>query len=251
MAVEEHRSVPQSASRASHIADVSSFKDGNDHELFSSMDDVVPRRGLLSRTLIQSPTIHAILPGKIRHKELNDVVFIGDRFIQLLELQRTGFLEEVEIKTNFGSSILAAKVIGYSEHEAEDFVDVVVKQEHKSEDGDFLTDRDSTELPPQLLVLVLESKDILFLYAKNNRDGSVDFHVARRVLPIEVSTLSRYGELVAVDVKSRAIAVGTSQGHFGIMSLKSMEQIRSERAGFDGDPAIMPITEVSRLVPCK
>lgn len=249
MAVEEHRSVPQSASRASHIADVSSFKDGNDHELFSSMDDVVPRRGLLSRTLIQSPTIHAILPGKIRHKELNDVVFIGDRFIQLLELQRTGFLEEVEIKTDFGSSILAAKVIGSSEHEAEDFVDVVVKQEHKSEDGDFRADRDSTELPPQLLVLVLESKEILFLYARNNRYGSVDFHVARRVLPIEVSTLSRYGELVAVDVKSRAIAVGTSQGHFGIMSLKSMEQIRSERAGFDNDPAIMPITEASCLVP--
>ena len=238
MALEGHRRTSDT------VPTPRSPEDGLDHEEMEFTEGEGIGRGVLSRTLIQSPTIHAILPGKIRHKDQNDVIFVGERSIQILELQRTGYLEEVAMKTDFASNILAAKVIGSSEQEVEDFVDAVVKQEHSPSDEEMQSDSDSVELPPQLLALVLDSKEVLFLWARNTRYGSVDFQVSRRSLPVEIASLSRYGELLAVDGRSRALALGSSLGHFAVMSLKSTEHMKNDLYTNGHDGAVMPITEV-------
>lgn len=203
-------------------------------------------RGILSQTLVQSPSIHAILPGKIRSKQQNDVIFIGEDFIQILELGKDGYLKEVATKADFNSSILTAKVISFANSEADDFIDAVVKQERDSY-GDEMdwSEEEKVEPPPQLLVLALRSKEILFLYGSNRKDGHVDFHISTHILPIEVSSLYQYGELLAVDSKSRAIAVGTSFGRFCIMALNPSNEIKAEHSKGNQLPAIMPVVEVS------
>lgn len=199
--------------------------------------------GILSRTLIRSPSIHTILPGKIRTRHQNDVIFVGDNFIQVLELGRNGYLEDTAVKTDFGSKILAANVIGLSENEVEEFADSVVKQEHDSTDGcmDWTKDR-ACEVPPQLLVLVLESQQVLFIYCRDNSEGSVDFYIRTRALPRELSSLPQYGQHLAVDPQSRAIAIAAPFGHVGIMSLKSADALTQESQSGETKP-IMPVTE--------
>ena len=70
-----------------------------------------PATGILSRTLAQGPAVQWILPARLRHQDQNDVVFIGDKFIQIKELVPSGHLEEVVTKSDFDSRIIGAKII--------------------------------------------------------------------------------------------------------------------------------------------
>ena len=87
-----------------------------------------PRVGLLSRTLTRSPTFRWILPARIRHKNKNDVVFVGEDFIQVKEYLSSGNLEDVATKADFGARIRAAKVLGPTQEPQNNFVDQCVKQ---------------------------------------------------------------------------------------------------------------------------
>ncbi|QSS57507.1 thermotolerance protein [Histoplasma capsulatum var. duboisii H88] len=183
----------------------------------------VPLTGLLSRTVIPGPVIQRVLPARLRHRNKDDIVFVGDNFIQIKELVTSGYLEDVTTKADFDTKILDAKVIG-------DPGNVIPELQL----GEGVGLGSSSSMPSddhwhrQILVLVLASRELLFLYGAESLSGRPEFIHVRRPLPSDVSSLEQYGRYIAIDPRSRAMAVSAAHKFFGIFSLKSPSVIRSE-----------------------
>ena len=147
--------------------------------------------GLLSRTIIPSTTIRWILPARIRHQDHNDVIFVGESFVQLREFLPTRHLADLPARLDMGCRILAAKVISHVD--CTSFVDRVVKQEQQELDDSKRT------MPPQILVLALDFCELAFVYAEDVAPMQIRFRVGREKLPADVSSLGQYGRHLAVD----------------------------------------------------
>ncbi|KAF9885804.1 hypothetical protein FE257_012386 [Aspergillus nanangensis] len=179
-----------------------------EHDFTSS--DPNTRVGLLSHTLIQSPIIQWILPARLRGKHQNDVIFVGERSLQIKEAVSGVHLKEVTSKSDFDTQIMAAKVINV---------------------GTELPD-----VPPQILCLSLASKELVFLFYSNK---SAQFIHYRRPLPNDVSTFERFGRNIAVEPRSRAVAVSAACDYFGVFILKSPPVLQSQMA----EDQLTPIAE--------
>ncbi|KAL1615403.1 hypothetical protein SLS54_009057 [Diplodia seriata] len=178
-----------------------------------------PVVGLLSRTVLQSPVVNWIIPARIRNREKNDVVFIGEDFIQLKEILPNAHLEHVSTKADFGSRIRAARVFG----EPRKFIHPPM-----TEKAQIPLDIDWNELvPPQILVLTLESQELLFLFARPRRDGSIEWKESCIPLSPDASLLEQPGRHLAVDPRSRALAVGAAESSIFIYAAKTMDELRS------------------------
>jgi hypothetical protein len=153
--------------------------------------------GILSQVLHPSPTIRLILPARIRCEAQNDVVFVGENFVQLREFLPTGQLADVTAKVDLGSQILSAKVISSKGHH-ESAVDQIIKQELDGEYCD-ANGSDQVDFPPQLLVVSTAACNVVFLFARNRAAGSVEFVFAKRKLLADVQVEEQYAKHVAVD----------------------------------------------------
>jgi hypothetical protein len=154
--------------------------------------------GILSQSLHPSPTIRLILPARIRSKAQNDVIFVGENFVQLREFLPTGQLADVIAKVDLGSQILSAKVISAKGQQEESAVDQIIKQELDDEYYD-ANDPDQVSFPPQLLVVSTAACNVVFLFARNRAAGSVEFVFAKRRLLADVQVEEQYAKHVAVD----------------------------------------------------
>ncbi|RMZ40289.1 hypothetical protein AFCA_003897 [Aspergillus flavus] len=209
------------ASLKRHGADQMEIEDN----LFSS--DSHPRMGLLSRTLIPSPIIQWILPARLRSEHQNDVVFIGERSLQIKEAVSGFHLEDVTSKSDFDSNIMAAKVIN---------VGTELPWEAQMKLGASAAPVNSEPqigLPPQILLLSLASRELVFLYYSMSSDQFIHHH---RPLPSDVSTFERFGRNIAVEPRSRAIAVSASSDYFGVFTLKQPPVLQSQMAHHQLDP---------------
>ncbi|KAL8949081.1 MAG: hypothetical protein Q9222_004788 [Ikaeria aurantiellina] len=203
-----------------------------------------PALGLLTRTLVRSPAVKSIIPARVRHRHKNDVVFVYDDGILIKEIvggERIEehpfsdiFLDDVVLKRDFDSSILAAKVFGLPREPkvarfpgkfwnkdatpsiAQSPPDIKPETLHEN------------EIPPQILVLSLASHRIVFLFAYYNVPGDVRFLSSTWPLPLHLSPSEELGIHLAVDPKSRSMAVGAFENQVVIYSLKSMEDMRNE-----------------------
>ncbi|KAH0538052.1 hypothetical protein FGG08_005314 [Glutinoglossum americanum] len=228
-----------------------------------------PNMGVLTKTLVRSPVVLWIIPARIRHEDKNDVLFIGlmhaelyqEKFVQIRELHFDGHLRDIAIKTDFGSSIRHAQVFGTPRKPTTRGLDAVIKKELEAGleavNGSQSWTRDKhgkaglelPMVPPQILVLTLESADIVFLFAYHTigPNSRVEFFTCQRSLPGGRSFLEKLGEIIAVDPKSRALAVAACENTFTLYSLQSMAEIRSkvERNGELDARGFNPIKEVS------
>lgn len=189
-----------------------------------------PKVGLLSHTVVPSPTIQWILPAHLRNQRHNDVVFVGDRHLQIREAVSGIHLEDVTTKADFDAQIMAAKVINVS-------TELPLEAQMKMGSGNAPTDLDSNmqdDLPPQILVLSLASRELVFLYYSSAEGGQ--FIHYRRPLPNDVNLFEQFGRNIAVEpryvypmlalgktansFRSRAIAVSASCDYFGIFTLE-------------------------------
>lgn len=156
----------------------------------SSLPDQGPS-GLLTQTVIPSPVIRWMMPARLRSKEHNDVVFIGDKRLQIKEVVN-GHLEDVVEKTDFDASIIGAKVINVSA-----LLPLDVQMKTAANAGALGIDFD--RLPPQILLLSLDMKELVFLYRSiANPSYFVTYH---RPLPSDVSLPEKFGRHIAVDPK--------------------------------------------------
>ncbi|KAI9831765.1 MAG: hypothetical protein M1819_004662 [Sarea resinae] len=205
----------------------------------SPLADERPKMGLLTKTVIRSPVVKWIIPARIRHKDQNDVIFIGglhqEKHIQIRELLPEGHLQEVATKTDFGSSIRSARVFGTPRKPTvSSGLDAIIKAENPDVDMD--SPDDSPKVPPQMLVLALASRDLVFLFASNRLEGGVDFITSRKPLPSGRSFLEQPGKHLAIDPRSRALALAACEGSFSLYALRSMSQLTQgmeQNGGFD------------------
>ncbi|KAF3042284.1 hypothetical protein E8E11_000391 [Didymella keratinophila] len=209
----------------------------------------VPGYGILSRTVLPSPLYKFVLPANIRHKDLNDVVLVGEDSVQLHEIHDYGRLRHVSIKSNFSGRVLTARVFG-------DPREVRVNRTV----GSPLPKRQTTprakpspahtgghSLPPEVLVLTLTSRTLMFLWAQDSATGRSIFRQRTVKLPAGSSRYDRLGQYLAVDPKCRALAVAAYEGRFVLYKTKPMEAWRNE---LRDDTATTPI-EDERVVPIE
>ncbi|KAG4443770.1 hypothetical protein IFR05_000761 [Cadophora sp. M221] len=215
--------------------------DQQDREAVTTLKEVerAPKLGLLTQTVIRSPLVHWILPIRLRDKESIDVAFIGDDFIQIKELRCDGLLWDVIRKEDFGARIRNARVVGSVKAYEKD-PDVIaqyahVKRENAGSDfhmsgGDIPTHsapRATYPLPPQCLLLQLDTGDSVFLTI--NRSGNEKFEFVANKHRVSKPMLKlQPGMHLAVDPSSRYMVVGCSESVFAIYSLYSRDSLKRQ-----------------------
>lgn len=156
------------------------------------------RTGLLSRTFSSSSTIRWILPARIRSSTKNDVVFVGETFVQLREFLNSGQLADATAKLDFGTQILAARVIS-AKVEIVPTIDAILKQERDQEQYSIHGRPVEDSHPPQLLVLSTFSNELIYIYAKEDSSGDARFVFAKKSLLRGMTLPIRQCRHMAVD----------------------------------------------------
>ncbi|EFX05596.1 thermotolerance protein [Grosmannia clavigera kw1407] len=208
-----------------------------------------PECGILTRTVIESPVANWILPVRLRSAQHMDVAFIGDHYVQISELGEDGQLRDIIRKTDFGSRIRNAKVIGPPPDSTRD--DTEVKSDDimvKVEEGAAFSDDDTdvamsdagvplppaaspsrlTRLPPQQLMIVLESGDCVFLFVRQGVTGEYEFFDTRVDIPN--SQIAQPGFHAAVDPSSRYMALACPENLFVVYELESKLELNRRYA---------------------
>jgi hypothetical protein len=156
--------------------------------------------GLLSQTLSPSTTVRWILPARIRTKSQNDVVFVGENFVQLREALPSGRLTDVTAKFALGAAILAAKVIS-AKLELVSVVEQILNQTREDDQERYMIRGKEIdgETPPQLVLLTLATNELVFLFAEDLALGTTRFFYAKKHFLRNVSLAERFGSHIAVD----------------------------------------------------
>ncbi|KAL4810760.1 mono-functional DNA-alkylating methyl methanesulfonate N-term-domain-containing protein [Aspergillus unguis] len=183
--------------------------------------------GLLTHTLVSSPIVQWILPARLRSSYQNDVVFVGERSLHIKEAIAGTHLEDVTSKSDFDAHIMAAKVINVS---TELPWEVQMKAGSDGPDTKLETQKAP---PPQIMVLSLASKELVFLYYSRIAGQFIHYH---RPLPSDVSTFERFGRNIAVEPRSRAVAVSASCNYFGVFMLKTPPAVQAQMSEGQLDP---------------
>ena len=187
----------------------------------------VPEYGILSQTVFETPLSKLILPAKIRHKDLTDVVMVGEDFIRVKEIRDYGQIRHVASKTDFnGGRIITAKVFGDSrEVSATTSGSPSIHQNYmKHRARRPTTGNGDDALPPEVIVLTLSNRLLMFLWAQHDPAGTATFIQKTIKLPAGSSRLDRFGTFLAIDPKCRAMAVAAHEGRFILYKTKPMER---------------------------
>ena len=185
-----------------------------------------PAVGVLTRTIVPSSVCKFILHARVRHPDFNDVVFVGEDFVHVKQVKRNGelcHLEHVATKDDFGTRIKAAKTFTVDPNSTPNGDDFI-----KTEPADSQSKHANSPLPPQLVVLTLESDDLLFLYLKDDGAGALEFVHQTCPMPSYDNAIHQTGDHLAIDPSSRALAVAANEREVIIYSSKPTEQLRHE-----------------------
>ncbi|KAI2473109.1 hypothetical protein F4781DRAFT_262598 [Annulohypoxylon bovei var. microspora] len=195
-----------------------------------------PTYGLLTRTIVESPVIRWVLPVQLRSARYNDVALIGDHCVRICELGPDRQLQDVVKKKDFGSRIRNAVVMGSPQYsrkanECNDDGTHVKAEDSDTEMADMSTAISgfrnvNSRLPPQLLVLMLERGDLVFLFLQQRPDGSWAFVSSTHKVPGE--RLVSPGWHMAIDPSSNFLVIGCTENLFIIYQLESMETLRHQ-----------------------
>ncbi|KAI9850197.1 MAG: hypothetical protein M1838_006006 [Thelocarpon superellum] len=234
------------------IIDLQTVLNGNQDQTFNpaSMFEAIerpPATAVLTRTVIPSPLIRWIIPARIRHQDHNDVVFVGDDWIQIKELHNDGRMLEIVSKRIFNAPIRHARAFGDPITPGPAALPASLASADSP--SAIKREKDDPSVPPHVLVLALDSDCLVFLYAHVELDGTLAFQTSMRALPVQRSPLERVGKHIAIDPKSRAMAVSAQQHAFILYALHPMARLRETMAG-DGlrdGTAFQPIREERHL----
>ncbi|KIW15567.1 hypothetical protein PV08_05615 [Exophiala spinifera] len=185
------------------------------------------RLGILSRTLNSTSCIRWILPARIRSPSKEDVVFVGATFIQLYEFIETGQLVNTTAKLDIGTQITDAKVIS-ADVEVIPILDAILKQERDQENYSIGGQPINHGDPAQILVIVTVDNELIFACAREDNSGDVRFVFAKRPFLRGAGLPSSQCRYVAVEPKSRALAVASPSGYVGIFKLRKVDHIQRE-----------------------
>jgi len=153
--------------------------------------------------------------------------------VQIRRLDSNGHFHDVARKSDFGQRICNACIIGSSSFEVSSVGDSMLSQMH-DENGDIsMVDVAGPELiPPQFILLVMESGNLTFLSARN-LDMDVEFITSHHRV-IHRGITEPPAKHLKVDPSSRYVAVAASEISFAIYALKSREELNMQR--LHGEP---------------
>ena len=207
----------------------------------------VPELGILSRTVFASPLFKSVRPANIRHKDLNDIVLVGEDTIQLKEIRDYGHLRHVATKSDFKGRILAARVYGDPREVPISVGSPLPKKQTLDRGRRSMTSDEEYVLPPEVIVLTLTSRTLMFLWARQTQTGAVSFCQRTVNLPAGASRFDCFGAFPAIDSKRRAMAVAAQEGRFILYKTKSMERWRRELR----DGSVTTPIEDERIIPIE
>ena len=204
----------------------------------SNGDDTKQAIGVYTKTSVQSSVVRFIIHARIRHRKLNDVVFVGDNYIHVKHVGHRGHLSHVAFKNNFDSPIRHAG--SFRLEQAPEDEDFLVKLENEKEAA-FLN---PCVFPPQSIVLTLEF-DLVFIFLQSTASGEYGF--VQQVVPMVKFDRKIYqpGHYLAVDPQSRALAVSAQEREIVIYAAKAQEQIQDELRNRERDWC--PVSSERRL----
>ncbi|KAI1001461.1 hypothetical protein K3495_g6740 [Podosphaera aphanis] len=191
------------------------------------VSDSLPDLGILSQTVVSSPFVKKILLARLRDTPNEDIIFIGNDFVQVREVLNDGHLYDVVRKEGFGSRIRNAQVIGSVEDYEQDFGDI--KRDLFCPDSVEIPRKTvKSKLPPQNLVLQLCSGDIVFLGIQLDKYGNLELVSQQRRRNEKPTHKLQAGMHFVVDSSSRYIALGCSEGIFAIYALNSRKKMQEQ-----------------------
>ncbi|KAK1755781.1 mono-functional DNA-alkylating methyl methanesulfonate N-term-domain-containing protein [Echria macrotheca] len=208
------------------IKDIVKANSGSQEPKKQRSPNKAPQLGLLTRTVVESHALNFILPVRLRSPQHNDVAFIGDHDVRIQELGSDGRLREIARKSDFGSRIRNACVVGTFDIREDADGDGGTAQSLKMEDVDpeaGLTDTPNVQFPPQMLLLVMECGDSIFLFLRRGSDGCLEFVAS--CCPSPRKQLVYPGFHLAIDPSSRYVALACAQDFFVVYELESMENL--------------------------
>lgn len=140
-----------------------------------------------------------------------------------------GHFHDVARKTDFGKRIRNACIIGSNSFEVGSTGDSILSSQMHDENGDIsMLDIIEPELiPPQFILLVMESGDLTFLSARNV-GMDVEFITSHHKV-LHVGITEPPGMHLKVDPSSRYVAVASSEISFVIYCLKTKEELCTQR----------------------
>ena len=185
----------------------------------SRVESRAPKVGVLTKTVVQSPVARWIIHARIRRRQYNDIVFVGDDFMHVKQVKELGHLEHIATKNDFDARIRAAKAFNNETQDPDE--ELFVKREYEEA---------STEetIPPQCLVLTLDTNDLLFICVVADDVGGYRFIHQACPMPTFDRILFQPGEHLAVDPDSRALAVAANEREVVIYSAKSKASITNQ-----------------------
>lgn len=170
-----------------------------------------PLVGLLTRTLARTSVTKWIIPARIRHKTKNDVLFVSADSVTIKEVSCNCALKNISVKNDFDSPIRAARILGdRRKYDQGDKYNAVYRKwpvrvgEGRNPDN---AAYHLQELPPHILVLALESNQLVFMCAVDGPSSQAQLLSSQHQLPIARSPIERLGKDIAVDPKWVAVVL--------------------------------------------
>jgi hypothetical protein len=170
-----------------------------------------------------------ILSARIRSQDRHEMLFIGENEVRIKEILPNGDLRRLTTINNFPSQIRAAAVIGEELELTPTTDDPFIKMENSQGE---LTVKKATPsgLPPQALVLALESAELRFIIFDNSHPDGLHFRQNSFPLPIYRTLYNTPGRTISVDPLARALVVSASSNTILVFSLKKRTVLEVEYA---------------------
>ncbi|KAI1498641.1 mono-functional DNA-alkylating methyl methanesulfonate N-term-domain-containing protein [Biscogniauxia marginata] len=192
-----------------------------------------PTCGLLTRTIIDSPIIRWVLPVQLRSSRYNDVALVGDHCVQICELDKERQFQDVAIKRDFNSRIRNALVMGPPKYPISDNGTLVRSEDrdaHMMDSGSQSYEwlEEDAQLFQQLLVLVLERGELVFLFLRQTSIGGWEFVSSHHSIPGH--RLVNPGFHMTIDPSWSYLTVACSENLFIMYRLETMETLRLQQS---------------------
>lgn len=195
--------------------------------------------GLLTKRLNISPVVRWILPAFVRDTERQDLIFVGEDFFQIYEVDESGHLQLLLTQDDFDCKILAANILG--QHLSRRvFQDSGIKIESGNADDDDEADESNQRRNiPQMLVLTLDIADMLLISLHNTTTRTLKINSVHVALPSAINPRETVGKLLATDPQGRAVAVAAPEDCLMLRSIiKSTQSTQSCGIRLDNQRAL-------------
>jgi hypothetical protein len=189
--------------------------------------------GILSRTVVRSPVVRQILPAKLRGPNLNDIAVVGEHYVHIYNLREDGRMRIVAQKNDLMGNVRSGATVRLRGYVPNDGI--------KKEDPDAPEAPREGRLPPEILLLALDSGVVMALTMVFSAEGGYEWKTSYMDMNSSRPDPNQFGHGLFVDPSSKCLAVTTLSNSIRLYKLDSYEDLRKK---YDKDNTILPFNDV-------